>query len=80
VETKVTSRYIKIHIVSSSPGNEVHEYYQRVDMVVGFGEVAPQYAGIGACACVDLPGDARCYVKESVEDIYSMLNQIDLLP
>jgi hypothetical protein len=80
LETKTASRFIKIHIITNKPGNEIHEYYQRVDLIVGFGEVPTEYIAIGACAAVDIPNGDRCYVKESVEEIYNLLNQVDLLP
>ncbi len=80
METKTATRFIKIHIITIKPGNEVHEYYQRVDVITGFGEVPAEYATIGACAAVDLPGGDRCYVKESIDEIYNLLSQVDLLP
>jgi hypothetical protein len=80
VPTKFTSRFIKVHIVTNNPGNPIVEYYQQVDHIWGFGEASAQHAAIGAAATIHLAGDSRMYVKESVDDIYNALSQIDLLP
>ena len=80
MESKVTDRFIKIHVVSSAPGNDVREMYQRVDGIMGFSAAAPEYAKIGGASTVDVPGDRFLVVTESVDDIYNALSKIDLLP
>jgi hypothetical protein len=77
---KLASRYIKIHAVSSSPGNEVCEYFIKVDSISGFGEASSQHALIGAGSALDLHSDIRMYLKESMEELYDLLNKVDALP
>ena len=78
--TKITDYLIKVHTVTSTPGNEVREMYIKADHIYGFAVAAPEYARIGGAATLDVPGDRYIVVTESVDDIYNALSKIDLLP
>jgi hypothetical protein len=78
--TKITDRFIKLHVITSSPENEVRELYQRVDEIHCFAPAAPEYARIGAASTIDVIGNRYIMVTESTSEIYEALSKIDLLP
>jgi len=79
-DIKVTSRFIKLHAVVNSPGNEVREIYQHVDHIHGYSPAPPEYAKIGASSVIDVSPDRYIYITESVDEVHDLLSQIDLLP
>ncbi len=80
MSTKITDRFIKIHAVTNTPGNEVRDVYQLVDTINGFSVAPPEYAKIGAASVVDLHGDRFIYVTENIDEIYNILSTIGSLP
>jgi hypothetical protein len=70
----VTSKLIKIHVVSTRPGNPIFKFYVKADRVESVGEAPEEYAKIGAASSLDT-ATGTLYVTENVEDLRAALEE-----
>jgi hypothetical protein len=68
------TKFVKVRLVSTRPGNPVIEAYFDVEKIVGWSEASPEHALIGAATVVD-NSIGSFYIKESVEEFYELVKE-----
>lgn len=69
--------FINFTVIAHSPGNPKRNHFMRSEDIYEFGEVAAEYAQLGACTMLaNHRGDAL-YVLESIEEIAERIAQAE---
>ena len=65
--------FIQVHCISSKPGNQILRSKVRTNIIMSFAEANNEYIQVGAAAIIDLANGSMFVVKESFDDIDSLI-------
>jgi hypothetical protein len=75
---KESSNFVKLHCITTLPGNPIRIQFVRASRIEAFGPPAEEYAKIGAAGHIDLSGSGdRMYVSENEDEIFALLSEIE---